>query len=548
MKKFLLLSCTMLSLVCAFAQASAQKNTIARPKLVVGIVVDQMRWDFLYRYYDRYKSNGGFRRLLDKGFSCENTLIPYAPTITACGHACIYTGSVPAVHGIVGNNWWDNLNKGEMYCTRDTNVHTVGGPDGVSGRQSPRNLLTTTICDELKIATNFKSKVIGVAIKDRGGILPAGRSADAAYWYDTSSGNWITSDYYKMTQLPPWVQRFNNRKLADAYYRQGWKTLYNLDTYVQSTGDEKVYESKPFGPTAKGFPYDLSGFAGRDFSKLPTTPYGNTMTMEIAKAAIEGEGLGSDAITDFLAVSFSSTDYVGHSFGPNSIETEDTYLRLDQDLGELFRYLDAHVGAGQYLVFLSADHGVAHVPGFMKENNMPGNIATGAPYTAEMNSLLKQKFGPDKLIVASFNYQIYLDHHLMDSLKIDAKAVKNWIAQYLETKEAVARAFDIENVLLEPMPDVVREMIARGYFPSRSGDVQFILKPHWIEWGGGGTTHGLWYPYDAHIPLLWYGWGIRAGKMNRESYMTDIAPTLAALLHIQMPGGSIGHVIPEVMK
>jgi predicted AlkP superfamily pyrophosphatase or phosphodiesterase len=550
MKKLLFLLVLGLSLARAYPQTAVKSNSgaISRPKLVVGVVVDQMRWDFLYRYYDRYKSNGGFRRLLDKGFTCENTLIPYTPTVTACGHSCIYTGSVPAVHGITGNAWWDRLKKRTVYCTEDTSVHTVGAPEGANGRQSPRNLLTTTICDELRIATNFRSKVIGVAIKDRGGILPAGHSANAAYWYDNRNGNWITSDYYHMTQLPAWVQQFNSRKLPDSYYRQGWSTLYPLSTYVQSTADEKPYEGKPFGVAAKGFPYDLSAFAGTNYNMLSYTPYGNAMTAEMAKAAIAGEKLGEDAITDFLAVSFSSTDYVGHSFGPNSIETEDTYLRLDQDLGDLFRYLDEKVGAGQYLVFLSADHGVANVPGFMKENSLPGGSMDDAPYIAEMGPLLRQQFGADKLIISTQNYQVYLDHNLMDSLKIDAKAVKKWIARFLETKETIARAFDLDEVMLEPMPEKIREMVARGYLPGRSGDVQMILKPHWIDGGAAGTTHGLWNPYDAHIPLLWYGWGIKQGKMNRESYMTDIAPTLAALLHIQMPGGSIGNVITEVMK
>ncbi|HEY0679072.1 MAG TPA: alkaline phosphatase family protein, partial [Chitinophagaceae bacterium] len=287
---------------------NVNKSGPDRPKLVVGIVVDQMRWDFLYRYYQRYKSDGGFRRLLDKGFSCENTFIPYAPTVTACGHATIYTGTVPAIHGITGNSWWDKHKKSSVYCTGDTSVMVLGSPDILSIRQSPRNLLTTTICDELMIATNFRSKVIGIAIKDRGGILPAGHSATAAYWYNGANGKWVTSDYYGMKQLPEWAIRFNERKLPDIYYRKGWSTLYPLNTYVQSTADEKPYEQKPFGTLARTFPYDLNSFAGTNYSMLNYTPYGNTMTFEMAKAAMEGEQLGKDSVTDFLAVSFSSTD------------------------------------------------------------------------------------------------------------------------------------------------------------------------------------------------------------------------------------------------
>lgn len=549
MKKLLLLILITLSLLSGYAQTPSKpaSASISRPKLVVGIVVDQMRWDFLYRYYNRYKADG-FRRMIEKGFSCENTFIPYAPTITACGHTCIYTGSVPAVHGITGNAWYDNRQRRGTYCTEDTTVHTIGGPEGTNGRQSPRNMLTTTFGDELRIATNFQSKVIGIAIKDRGAILPAGHSANAAYWYDNRSGNFITSDYYGMPQLPTWVQQFNSRKLVDGYYRKGWSTLYPLNTYTQSTADDMIYESKPLGAQAKGFPYDLNAFVGTNYGALPYTPYGNTLTLEMAKAAVDAEQLGADAVTDVLAVSFSTPDYVGHSFGPNSIEIEDIYLRLDQDLGELFKYLDAKVGAGQYVAFLSADHGVANIPGFMKEHRLPGGFMDEAPYVAEMAPLLKQRFGSDKLIVSTYNYQVHLDHRLMDSLKIDAKAVKDWIAKFLETKDPIARAFDVSEVMLEPMPQKAREMIANGYFPSRSGDVQYILKPHWIDGGARGTTHGLWYPYDSHIPLLLYGWGIRQGRLNRETYMTDIAPTISALLRIQMPGGSVGNVITEALK
>ncbi len=353
----------------SFIIFSTTAQNMQRPKLVVGIVVDQMRWDFLYRYYERYSENGGFKKLLTNGFTCDNTMIPYCPTVTASGHASIYTGTVPAINGITGNNWWDHQLNRSVYCTEDSLVITIGSNTNL-GLQSPRNLLTTTICDELRLATNFKSKVIGIALKDRGGILPAGHTANAAYWYDMKTGDWITSSYY-MNELPSWVKNINAEKLVDKYYKDGWTTLYPLNTYIQSTADEKNYEVKAFGSNAKGFPYNLSRFAGNNYNVVEATPFGNTLTAELAKAAITNEGLGADAITDFLAVSFSSTDYVGHSFGPNSIEQEDTYLRLDKDLGEFLIFLDSKVGKDQYLIFLSADHGVAHVPAFAKEHNIP---------------------------------------------------------------------------------------------------------------------------------------------------------------------------------
>ncbi len=525
-------------------QGKAQNN-LQRPKLVVGIMVDQMRWDYLYRYYDRYAPNGGFKRMLNNGFSCENAMIPYTPTYTGCGHSSVYTGSVPAINGIAGNYWWDKEKMRSVYCAEDNTVNTVGSKSS-QGKMSPRNMLSTTIGDELKIATNFQSKVVGIAIKDRGGILPAGHSADAAYWYDNSVGDWITSDYY-MKALPAWVNEFNNRKMVDKYYQQGWKLLYPAATYLQSTADEKDYEAKTLN--GNKFPYDLSAYAGKDFGKISTTPMGNSLTAEFAKAAILGEQLGADKITDLLAISFSSPDYLGHSYGPNSIEAEDGMLRLDQELGALFDFLDKKVGVGQYTVFLTADHGVANIPEFMTEHKIPGGRIVMNNVTKDMNLQLKEKYGIGNIIVYDDNYQLALNHPAMDSAKLDKKEISNWIINRLMKEPAVIRAFPVEDMNKVPLPEKIRMMLNNGYFANRSGDIQFLLRPNYIDaWSNTGTTHGLWYPYDSHIPLLWYGWGIRKGKLNRETYMTDIAPTLSSMLRIQMPSGNIGHVIEEVLK
>ncbi len=521
------------------------QTTIARPKLVVGVVVDQMRWDFLYRYYDRYAENGGFKRLLNQGFSCENTFIPYTPTVTGAGHASIYTGSVPGINGITGNLWWDNQLNKSVYCTEDTTVKTVSGAASTAGLQSPRNLLVTTIADELRLATNFRSKTIGIAIKDRGGILATGHSANAAYWYDAKIGEWVTSTYY-MNELPVWVKNFNAKKLVDKYYQQGWSTLYPIATYLQSSADDKIYEAKPLG---KGFPYDLKQFAGKNFNAILTTPHGNSFTIDMAKEAMEAEGLGADNHTDLLAISFSSPDYIGHTFGPNSIEQEDDFLRLDKDLGEFLNYLDTKVGKGQYLFFLSADHGVAHVPQFLEEHKIPAGKVNLSAVEETMNTQLKQRFGADNLIVSTYNYQVHLNHSAIDNLKLDETAIRKWIVTHLSKQPFILRAFEIDKLSETTFNAKMKSMLANGYYPKRSGDIQFIFLPQWIEsYGNTGTTHGLWNPYDAHIPLLFYGWNITKGKTHREVYMTDIAPTLAALLHIQMPNGSVGNVIEEVIN
>jgi predicted AlkP superfamily pyrophosphatase or phosphodiesterase len=531
-------------LVFSFCSASAQ-TTIARPKLVVGVVVDQMRWDFLYRYYDRYAETGGFKRLLNQGFSCENTFIPYAPTVTGPGHASIYTGSVPGINGITGNLWWDNQLNKSVYCTEDTTVKTVSGSVSTAGLQSPRNLLVTTIADELRLATNFRSKVIGIAIKDRGGILPAGHSANAAYWYDLKIGEWITSSYY-MNELPQWVKNVNEKKLVDKYYQQGWNTLFPIATYLQSSADDKIYEGKPLG---KSFPYDLKQFTGKNYNIISVTPYGNSFTIAMAKAALEAESLGADTQTDLLAISFSSPDYIGHTFGPNSVEQEDNFLRLDKDLGEFLDFLDAKIGKGQYLFFLSADHGVAHVPQFLEEHKIPAGKVELASLQETMNTHLKQKFGADNLIVSMYNYQVHLNHGIIGNQKLDNTAIRKWVIDHLSKQPFITHAFEIDKLSETTINAKIKTMLANGYYPKRSGDIQYIFLPQYIEsYGNTGTTHGLWNPYDAHIPLLFYGWNIKKGKTNREVYMTDIAPTLAALLHIQMPNGSVGNVIDEVMN
>lgn len=505
-----------------------------------------MRWDYLYRYAERYGSTG-FKRLLKEGMSCENTFIPYAPTVTACGHTCIYTGSVPAIHGITGNNWWDGQLNRDVYCSEDKTVATVGSTTH-AGEMSPRNMFVTTVGDELRLANNFRSKVIGVAIKDRGAILPAGHSANAAYWYDGENGNWITSTYY-MNELPAWVNQFNNRKLPDSLMAQNWNTLYPKDTYKQSSADDKPYEGRFMGENnTSTFPHDFSTQGNRKYGTIRSTPYGNTLTLAFAKAAVDNERLGSNGVTDFLTVSCSSTDYVGHQYGPNSIENEDDYLRLDKDLGDFLQYLDAKLGKGNYLFFLTADHGVAHVPGFMQENKLPGKPFNDGLMMLDLNKKLKEKFGADNLIVSTHNYQLAFNKVKLDTAKIDRDAVVAFLLPLVKKVEGIANAFDVTKLNETTLPEVQKRMFSNGYYHRRCGEIQFVLLPGWIDGGSMGTTHGLWNPYDSHIPLLWFGWKVKPGKLNRETYMTDIAPTVAAMLQIQMPSGSVGHVITEVMK
>jgi predicted AlkP superfamily pyrophosphatase or phosphodiesterase len=540
-----------LTIVCVF-NANAQKtntasNSIPHPKLVVGIVVDQMRWDYLYRFYDLYKPDGGFKRLLGEGFSCDNTFVPYLPTVTACGHACVYTGSVPAINGITGNNWFDNTLQKAVYCVEDRSVQAVGSNAGDAGQMSPNNLFVTTLTDELRLSTNFRSKVIGISIKDRGAIIPAGHAANAAYWYDLKSGNFITSSYY-MKDLPNWMKEFNNKKLVDSLYAGNWNLTLPKEVYEKYCDtDENSYESKQtFGQTA--FPYNLKQYQSKDYSKIATTPFANSLLLELAKSSIQSEQLGKHDATDFLAVSFSSPDYVGHSFGPNSWELLDTYIRLDETFSQLFNYLDKTVGKGAYTVFLTADHSGAHIPEFLQKHNIPGGRWDDGEIKKELTDYLKAQFNQTKLINAVSEHDVYINHPLIDSLKLDDAAIKKAITQYLLKKDIVLNVVDKPNATEATIPVKIREMVVNGYNPQRSGDLQILMKTGVMDAGKTGMSHGVWNPYDSHIPLLFYGWGIKHGSLNRETYMTDISATIAALLHIQMPSGCIGKVIPEVIK
>lgn len=524
------------------------QNNIGRPKLVVGIVVDQMRWDYLYRYYDRY-TNDGFKRLLNEGFSCENTMINYVPSYTAIGHSTIYTGSVPSIHGIAGNDFTIQATGQSMYCTQDDKVFSVGTADknAQAGKMSPFNLKATTVTDELKLATNFRSKVIGVSIKDRGSILPAGHSADAAYWFDGESGNWITSTWY-MQELPKWLVDFNSRKQAQKYLAQDWNTLYPINTYLQSTNGDNVYENTYKGQDKVTFPIPTSKLIkDNGLGLIRSTPYGNTLTLDVAKLALDNEQLGQHSNTDFLAISLSSTDYVGHQFGINSVKTEDTYLRLDKDLGDFFNYLDQKIGKGNYTVFLTADHGGGHNGQFLNDNKIDGGNWDEKQIRKELNDYLQQKFGTADLVRNLYNYQVNFNYPQITS-SIDMDDLRDACITYLNTLPTTAYAVVTDKVSEASIPSVIKEKIINGYNRELCGEIQIILKPGWYSMSDmKGATHGAWNPYDAHIPLVWMGWGVKHGSSNSEVYMTDIAPTVAALLHIQMPSGAIGKPIVDLL-
>jgi predicted AlkP superfamily pyrophosphatase or phosphodiesterase len=526
----------------------SQQLSPDRPKLVVGIVVDQMRQEYLYRYYEKF-GEGGFRKLMGEGFMMTNAHYNYVPTYTGPGHASVYTGTTPAVHGIIGNDWFDKDLKEEVNCVGDSSQKPVGSKG--NGDVSPWRMLGTTVTDELKISTQKRSKIISLSIKDRGAVLPGGHMANGAYWYNGSNGEFITSTFY-MNALPAWVTQFNNQKWADKYLSQTWSTLLPIDKYTESGPDDSPYEEIFKGKERPTFPYELKELRAKNgnYNFLPETPFGNDILNELAKTAIREEALGKNAVTDFLAVSFSSTDIVGHAFGPNSVEVEDLYLRLDKNITDLLTTLDNEVGAGRYTVFLTADHGVADVPQYLKDNQIPAGYFR--PDTAVVNSFFRNAFPGKEIIEGRSNNQLYLNHGLFQgdpkSAGIDLLVATETIAKFAESLDGVAAAFTKGNLKQGAYDEEgLRGFVIRGYHAKRSGDLAIINEPSWTSSSSPqGTTHGSPYTYDTHVPMLFYGFGIKKGTSSVYHPITDIAPTISVLLRIAFPNGCTGNPIDEV--
>jgi predicted AlkP superfamily pyrophosphatase or phosphodiesterase len=511
-----------------------------RPKLVIGIVVDQMKAEYLDRFYDDY-STKGFKRLLSEGFVYHNMNYNYMPTYTAPGHASIYTGATPATHGIVGNDWFVRETDKNMYCTDDVSVKTLVLGSEKEGMMSPKNLLATTVTDELRMATNFRGKVIGLSIKDRGAILPAGHFANWAFWF-SKSGSFISSSFYG-EKMPDWVNKFNSEKRYLDYIQKGWSLLKPAAEYNESLPDDNPYEGKIDKTKAPVFPYDLNKLykeSGADI--LRTTPYGNDLLVDIALQAIESEGLGKDSDTDFLAVSFSSTDYVGHTFGPRSMELQDTYLRLDLTIAKMLDYLDKNIGKDNYLLFLTADHAAAENPIFLKDRKYE---VTNVPSKQTINTLEKfsiDTFGVNLLLNYS-NYNVYLNRELVVAKNLDFNQVKQSFKNFIMSLSHVKRVYTQEEILNSLGGDYFLNFIFKGYDPKQNGDLVILQKTGFMEYNETGTTHGTPNSYDTNVPLLFYGWHVLKGESYKKEYITSIAPTLSKMLKITFPNGTEANVL-----
>lgn len=549
MKKNLLLIFIFASVSGLVAQqpSSAEKKAEhSKPKLVVGIVVDQMRYDYIYRFWDKFE-NDGFKKLVNQGFFCKNTNYNYVPTYTGPGHTSIFTGSTPAIHGIIANEWFDKKAGKYVYCVEDNKVTGIGTTSS-EGKRSPVRNLTTTVTDELRISSNMKSKVIGIALKDRSAIMPAGHTANAAYWYDGSIGGFITSSYY-MSELPKWVQEFNKQQLAAAYLSKAWTTLLPVDQYTESLPDDNKYESLLKGETKAVFPHQLPDLmkANGGLGLIRSTPFGNSLTKDFAIQTIKSEALGKGQATDFLTISFSSPDYIGHAYGPNSVEQEDDYLRLDKDLAELLRFLDAELGQGNVLVFLTADHAAPEVPAYLSDLKIPSGYVNEDKMLDSLKKHLTQTYG-DSLVLSYSNQQVFLNHARIDQKKLVLQQVQEEVAGFMQQFDQVEEVLTATTMNTTQFTEGPRYLMQKGFNPKRSGDVLVNYLPAYIDYGKTGTTHGSPYSYDTHVPLVFYGWHVHSGSTNAPISITDVAPTISLLLNIQFPNGCVGKPILEVVN
>ena len=519
--------------------AFSQTTKSEKPKLVVGIVVDQMRNDYIERFWNHY-SEDGFKRLVNNGYRFKNAHFNYVPTYTGPGHASIYTGTTPATHGIIGNNWYDKTIDASVYCAGDTSVQPIGTMDK-AGMMSPHRMTVTTIADENRLATQMRGKTIGVALKDRGAILPAGHTANAAYWFHgMDEGQWISSSFY-MDSLPQWVIEFNNSGKAASYFKT-WNTLYPIETYVESGTDVNKFEGGFKGKETATFPYNLQELRAHNnnFELLKAVAFGNDLTTDFAIAAIEGEKLGQNNDTDFLTLSYSSTDYVGHNFGVNSKEVQDTYLRLDKNIAQLLQYLDKTVGKDQYIVFLTADHAAVDVPAYLESLKIPAGYFDSRSFRNNIDRLVQKEYGNKNLIKNISNNQLFFNYELLHEMNINIDSFQQKLSNYILMQDNIYRVYTRQQIVNGAYTKGMDELIKNGFNHKRSGDLIYVLDPSFISYSRTGSTHGSSFMYDTHVPMLFYGKGVKSGSSSRRSEIVDIAPTIAVMLGISFPSGTTG--------
>ncbi|MCX6250348.1 MAG: alkaline phosphatase family protein [Bacteroidetes bacterium] len=520
---------------------AADKGNNLQPKLVVGIVVDQMRFDYLYRFYDQYSDNG-FKRLMNQGMNFTYAQYNYIPTYTGPGHASIYTGTTPYYHGIISNDWYDKKSKKVINCISDTTCKTVGA-ENTEGQVSPKQLLASTITDQLRMSNNGLSRVFAVSVKDRAAVLPGGHMANAVYWYDGLTGNFISSSYY-MKELPGWVKNFNMLQLPQKFMKTSWQLLKEQD-YTSSMPDNGLGERDLFNEKETTFPHIFDSISVKQrLESIKSTPFGNELLTDFVFRLIFNEKLGQTDYPDFLAVSFSSTDYIGHAYGPNSLEVMDTYVKLDLQIAKLLDSLDRRVGKGNYLLFLTADHGVKPNRAYLEDNHFQAGSVNTKTVGVQLREFCKHRFRTPRIIEILSDNQVYYNHWVLDSLNLDNHSVNTALINFLRTTYPQIGTISTKEDLNSKIPTRSMEtFFLNGSSPYRSGDLSFELSIDYLTGDESletGTSHQSSYDYDTHVPLLFFGWHIVPGESNEEVYIEDIAPTIANLIHIQEPDATIG--------
>jgi len=521
-----------------------------KPKLVVGIIVEQLRYDQLEKFRDRFCENG-IRRLLNEGTYFKNASYNYMLTQSAPGYATIATGTEPAFHGITSDNWYLPLRNEMIYCTQDNTVNPVGG-SFEAGLHSPVNLLASTFPDELKMATNGKAKVFSIGLKESSAILSAGHSANGVYWYDNTTGTWMSSTWY-MDSLSTWVNDFNAMRLSDSYLNSPWSLLRLKEDYADCLPDSNSFETGFDG--VNYFPYDLKKMSSkglinvkRDYSILRETPFGNSFTKDFAIRLIKEERLGKHEMTDFLAICFSATDNIGHRFGPSSVETGDAILRLDKDIEQILNWLNDSIGKRNVLVYFTAAHGVSEIPAVLEKNRIPAGYFKKTEAMQLLKSYLNAVYGQGDWVKGYYEKQIFLNRILIEDAKITLEDIQKKVSRFMVQFSGVSSAYPYTAFESNDFSNGHLKRIMNSFTPQRSGDVIITLNPGWVEKNDYVTDYNSPYEYDSHVPLIWYGWTVNRATVTRRVSLTDIAATLSSLCKVPYPDACTGEPLIELMR
>jgi predicted AlkP superfamily pyrophosphatase or phosphodiesterase len=522
-----------------------------KPKLVIGIVVEELNYNQLEKFHDKLCENG-IKKLINEGTYFKNASYEYLLTQSAPGHATIATGAEPSFHGITSDNWYTPLKNELINCTKDVSVNSVGG-SFESGLHSPVNLLVSTFSDELAIATNKKAKVFGVGLKESSAIFSAGHTANAAYWFDNTTGTWMSSSYY-ISALPDWVNDFNAMKFSDTYLNSTWNLLRPAKDYADCLPDSNSFEIG-FN-NINYFPYDLkklrSGntFSSKnDYSLLRETPFGNSLTTNFAIRLIQKERLGKDDVTDYLSICYSATDYIGHRFGPSSVEMGDAILRLDDDIKNLLTFINDSIGKKNVLIYFTAAHGISEIPAVLEKNRIPSGYFQQNQALQLLRSYLNAIYGEGEWVKGYSERQIFLNRTLIEDARLSLDDVQKKVARFLVQFTGVEAAYPYSAFEANDFGNGNLKRIINNFSPQRSGDVIVILNPGWVEKVSDFVTnHNSPYEYDSHVPLIWYGWTVNRATVTRQVNITDIAATLSTLCKIPYPNACTGEPMFELIR